>query len=182
MDESTHISRVQTLDGRTWELLVVEHQEAVFRLAYLLLGDAHEAEDVAQETFLRAFNARERFDSTRPARPWLLRITADLASNRRRSLGRYLATLRRFGQAVPHITPDVSQSSQEQANARELWQAVRTLKQADQEVIYLRYFLELSEAELAQALGVAQGTVKSRLHRALSRLRAIIERDYLDDR
>jgi RNA polymerase sigma-70 factor (ECF subfamily) len=63
-----------------------------------------------------------------------------------------------------------------------LWQAVRTLKQADQEVIYLRYFLELSEAELAQALGVAQGTVKSRLHRALSRLRAIIERDYLDDR
>jgi RNA polymerase sigma-70 factor (ECF subfamily) len=63
----------------------------------------------------------------------------------------------------------------EQLQAAELWQAVRRLAPADQEVIYLRFFLELPEAEMAAALDVAPGTVKSRLHRALKRLRAVVE-------
>ena len=62
-----------------------------------------------------------------------------------------------------------------QMQAQELWLAVRRLAPADQEVIYLRFFLELSEAELAATLGVAPGTVKSRLHRAVKRLRAVVE-------
>jgi RNA polymerase sigma-70 factor (ECF subfamily) len=62
--------------------------------------------------------------------------------------------------------------------SHELWQAIRHLRAADQQVLYLRYFLELSEAETARTLGIAQGTVKSRLSRALDRLRALIDRDY----
>ena len=73
-----------------------EHQQAVFRLAYLLLGDADEAEDVAQETFIRAYRALERFDASRPLRPWLLRIASNLASNQRRSIGRYFGALQRL--------------------------------------------------------------------------------------
>lgn len=65
-----------------------------------------------------------------------------------------------------------------QADAELLWQAVRKLGQRDQEVIYLRYFLELSVAESAEALEVAEGTVKSRLARALKRLHQVVERDF----
>jgi RNA polymerase sigma-70 factor (ECF subfamily) len=161
-----------------WEALVQQHQTAVFRLAYLLLGDADDAQDVAQEAFIRAFGALERFDSTRPLRPWLLRITANLARNRRRSLGRYVAALQRALRAEPEPVLVVEQATLQQIDAQQLWQAVRRLNPPDQEVVYLRYFLELPEAEMAAALDVAPGTVKSRLHRALKRLRAVVEADF----
>ena len=166
-----------------WEALVQAHQEAVFRLAYLLLGDADDAQDVAQEAFIRAYRALERFDSTRPLRPWLLRITANLARNRRRSVGRYVAALQRALRAEPDPVSafsamPVEHATVQQLQAQELWQAVRRLNEPDREVVYLRFFLELPEAEMAAALGVAPGTVKSRLHRALKRLRAVVETDF----
>lgn len=161
-----------------WEALVAHHQEAVFRLAYLLLGDADDAQDVAQEAFIRAYRALERFDSTRPLRPWLLRITANLARNRRRAMGRYVAALQRAWRAEPEPVVHVERATVQQLDAQQLWQAVRRLSAADQEVIYLRYFLELPEAEMAAALDVAPGTVKSRLHRALPRLRAVVEAEF----
>jgi RNA polymerase sigma-70 factor (ECF subfamily) len=162
-------------ESDAWEALVRTHQQPIFRLAYLLLGDADEAEDVAQETLIRAHQALARFDADRPLRPWLLRITANLAHNRRRSVQRYLEALRRTFLGAPSFVDPVEHQGEE---ARELWQAIRHLRAADQEVVYLRYFLELSEADTARALGVAQGTVKSRLSRALGRLRALIDRDY----
>ena len=72
--------------------------------------------------------------------------------------------------------PAIQQAAHEQAEST--WRAVRQLPPRDQEVIYLRYFLELSVAEVAQVLGVAEGTVKSRTHRALGRLRTVIEADF----
>jgi RNA polymerase sigma-70 factor (ECF subfamily) len=72
---------------------VRQHQEGVFRLAYLHLEDPEEAADIAQETLLRAFRALHRYDSARPMRPWLLSIAANLARNCRRSLGRYGSAL-----------------------------------------------------------------------------------------
>ena len=76
------VRRAANGDAAAWEPLVRAHQEAVFRLCYLLLGDPDEAEDVAQETFLRAWKHLRRFDATRPLRPWLLSIASNLASNR----------------------------------------------------------------------------------------------------
>ncbi|MCZ7573186.1 MAG: sigma-70 family RNA polymerase sigma factor [Ardenticatenaceae bacterium] len=178
MNESTLIARARQGDGAAWETLVRQHQEAAFRLAYLLLGDAVEAEDVAQEAFIRAFRALDRFDTARPFRPWLLRIAANLARNRRRAIGRYLTAVRRLVRATPEPTTTVESRSQQAWSAQILWRAVRRLGRTDQEVIYLRYFLELSEAEAAEALGVARGTIKSRLHRALERLRTVVEREF----
>jgi RNA polymerase sigma-70 factor (ECF subfamily) len=158
------------------------HQESAFRLAYLILGDAAEAEDATQEAFIRAYHSLHRFDASRPMRPWLLSITANLARNRLRSAARYLAALQRFMRQEPPgaaRTPgEPPPALAEKQQAQDLWQAVRRLSQPDQEVVYLRYFLELSEAETAQTLGVPAGTVKSRLHRAVRRLRGVVEQDY----
>lgn len=173
--ETDLISRARQGDETAYEMLVQEHQEAVFRLAYLLLGDPGDADDVAQETFIHAFKALDRFDTTRPVRPWLLRIASNLASNRRRAMRRYLSALERMVRADPDALASKEDSPKWDAQA--LWQAVRQLERADQEIIYLRYFLELSELEIAETLGIAQGTVKSRLHRALGRLRTVMGKD-----
>lgn len=168
---------MQRGDAEAWDELVQAHQQAVFRLAWLMLGDADEAEDAAQETFINAYKARGRYDPSLPLRPWLLRICANVARNRRRSMARYFAALRR---ALLHEPEPISiaERGMQNIDAQALWQAVRRLKHDDQVVIYLRYFLDMPEAEMAGALSVAQGTVKSRLHRALARLREVVQRDF----
>jgi RNA polymerase sigma-70 factor, ECF subfamily len=162
-------------DTAAWEALTRLHQEPVFRFAYLLLGDPDEAQDVAQETFIRAYYSLRRFDEARPLRPWLMSIAANQSRNRRRTIGRYFAALTRFSRQLPATDPPPTKD-----DSQLLWQAVQRLKPDFQRAIYLRYFLEMPEAEMAEALDVAAGTVKSRLHRALEALRAVIERDYPD--
>ncbi len=171
---------MQRGDAEAWDALVREHQQAVFRLAWLMLGDADEAEDVAQETFINAYKARDRYDSSLPLRPWLMRICANVARNRRRSAGRYLAALRRtlLNESESFKMIEVAERGMKNIDAQALWQAVRRLKHDDQIVIYLRYFLDMPETEMAGALNVAHGTVKSRLHRALARLREVVQRDF----
>jgi RNA polymerase sigma-70 factor (ECF subfamily) len=177
LDESTLIRQAVNGDAAAWESLMQQHQESVFRLAYLLLGDPDDAEDAAQEAFLRAWKYLKRFDATRPLRPWLLSITANLARNRKRSAGRYFAALMRAFRDEP-ATARIEEKSLQNMEAGELWHAVQNLNMAEQQIIYLRYFLDLSVNETAQALQVAEGTVKSRLSRALEKLRSIIQQDF----
>lgn len=177
-DEAHLVQLARRGDAYAWESLVRAHQEPVFRLAYLILGDPDEAEDAAQEAFIRAYRALERFDLQRPLRPWLLSIGANLARNRRRSIGRYFAALRRRAQMEPPNASGAEEQSSKKWQAQQVWQAVQQLSQSDQQVVFLRFFLELSVEETAQAIEVAPGTVKSRLHRALERLRTIIDKDY----
>ncbi len=155
-----------------------EQQEAIFRLAYLLLGDAGDAEDVAQEAFIRAFRYLNTFDSSRPLRPWLLGITANLARNRRRSIGRYVYHLARMARLTPPDVIDPEQETTRRAEATLLWKAVRRLSADDQEIIYLRYFMDYSVDEVAETLNIAAGTVKSRLSRALERLRGVAREEF----
>ena len=157
---------------------MLAHQEPVFRLAYLFLGDPDDADDITQETFLRAYHNLKRFDRTRPLRPWLLSIAANLARNRHRSVARYLAALTRSFRAEPRASLDLERHAAHHQDAPHLWEAVRQLNTDDQQIIYLRFFLDLSTAEAAQALRVAEGTVKSRLNRAVGRLRLIIKNDF----
>ncbi len=173
------IQRALQGDEAACQEIVDAHREAVFRLAYLLLGDADDAEDVTQDTFIRALRYLHRYDPERALRPWLLRITANLARNRRRSLGRYWAAVQKLaGLAAVDATPTPEGRSAQAEEAHALWQAVRLLKSHEQEIIYLRYFLDLSVTETAEALGIQPGTVKSRLHRALKRLREVVEHDF----
>jgi len=177
LDEPTLIRHAVHGDAAAWEPLVLAHQQAVFRLSYLLLGDPDDAEDIAQETFLRAWKHLKRFDATRPLRPWLLSIASNLASNRRRSAGRYFAALTRAFRDEP-TSNNMEEKSAQHMQANDLWKAVQTLHVADQQIVYLRYFLDLSVAETAEVLQIAEGTVKSRMSRALEKLRHTIQQDF----
>ena len=177
--EAEWIRAAASGDDAAYQRLIETYREPVFRLAYLISGDANEAEDVAQDTFIRAHRALPRFDATRAFRPWILRIAANAARNRRRSAGRYWNALQRLASQSPREpAPSIEQRAIQNADAEALWRAIRRLKPAEQEIIYLRYFLNLSGQETAEALNIGPGAVKSRLHRALKRLRALIESDF----
>ncbi len=154
------------------------HQGIAFRTAYLIAGNADDAEEAAQDGFVKAYRALGRFRRGAPFRPWLLQIVANEARNRRRSAGRRASlTLRaadevRPGDAVP--SPEAAVLSDERRV--ELLSAVNGLREEERLVVGCRFFLGLSEDETAQALGLRLGTVKSRTARALARLREEVER------
>lgn len=176
MNEHTVVAQARQGSDEAWAQIIQTYQAAVFRLCYLILANAEDAEDVTQETFVRAHRFFERFDENKPLRPWLLQIARNLARNRQRSLRRYWGALRRFVETTPpRATLPPETRTEAEARAVRLWQVVGRLKAQDQEVIYLRYFLDLSTAETAETLAVAEGTIKSRLHRALERLRVEVE-------
>ena len=140
----------------------------------MLARNAADAEEAAQDAFVKAWRALPRFDRTRPFRPWLLAIVANEARNRRRAAGRREAlALRAFAHgagAEGAPSPELALLVAERDGA--LAAAVQRLDERDRQVIACRYLLELTEAETAAALGCRVGTVKSRLSRALERLRA----------
>lgn len=178
MQEKELIQLARHGDNTAWAELVRLHQQAVFRLAYLHLGDAAEAEDAAQDCLIRAFRSLRSFDDERPLRPWLLRIVSNLALNRKRSAGRYWAALQRAVRDEPLTADSPVAGAETKQQSEELWKAVQKLPGNMQNVLYLRYFLELSVDETALALEIAEGTVKSQTHRALERLQTIIKTEF----
>ncbi len=179
LDEQALVQLAVRRDIDAWELLVRAHQEVVFRLAYLFCADPDEAEDLSQETFIRAYRHIDQFDASRPLRPWVLGIAANLARNRLRSAGRYLAALSRFASKETDQGPrSIEDHSLERIEAQTLWRAIRRLGEDEQQLLYLRFFLEMPLEEVAESMSIPTGTVKSRLHRTLLRLKGVIERDF----
>lgn len=158
--------------------LVERYREVAFRTAWLITRNTAEAEDAAQEAFVKAFYALDRFRPGEAFRPWVLRIVSNEAKNRRRSVGRrerlamQLAQDRGSGDAAP--SPETAALGREERVA--LLEALERLREPERLVVAYRYLLELSEAETARALAIRPGTVKSRLSRALTRLRAELGR------
>ena len=173
LDESDLIGRAKRGDTHAYEDLVYAHQGIAFRTAYVIAGNAADAEEAAQDGFVKAWRALGRFREGAPFRPWLLRIVANEARNRRRSAGRRAhlalraATEQPSGGAAP--SPEAAFLTAEQRES--LLAAVNELPDDQRTVISLRYFVGLSEHETAEALGLPAGTVKSRTARALERLR-----------
>ena len=192
-DEKTHtraaeaaalIERARQGDQAAYGELVRDHQEIAFRVAFLITRSAPDAEDVTQEAFIKAWRALGRFRTDAPFRPWLLRIVANEARNRVRSNRRRREVpdpgVETGDRRQPYAEPvDPGPSPEERTLAaderRLLLAALDRLRDEDRLVIGARYLLDLSEAEMAEALGIARGTVKSRLSRAMSRLRAGLE-------
>jgi len=171
------IARAVRGDSAAYEEIVQRYQQVAFRTAYVITGSAPDAEDAAQEGFVKAYRALDRFRLDADLRPWLLRIVANEARNRVRSSGRRhqlelrLAEGFRPGDAAP--SPEAVAVAGDER--RRLLTMVNALSEEDRLVIASRYFLELNGEETAAALGIPEGTVKSRLSRALARLRARVE-------
>jgi RNA polymerase sigma-70 factor (ECF subfamily) len=173
LDESDLIARAQRGDTTAYEELVQAHQGIAFRTAYLLTGSAAEAEDAAQDGFVKAWRALGRFRPGAPFRPWLLRIVANEAHNRRRASGRRAHLALRAAAETPSgdAAPSPEAALLGSEDRQRLLEAVNGLPEDQRVVVALRYFAELSEEETAEALGLPRGTVKSRTSRALERLR-----------
>jgi RNA polymerase sigma-70 factor (ECF subfamily) len=152
---------------------VARHQGAATRLAAVIAGRA-DAEDIAQEAFVKAYRALDRFHEGAPFSPWLMRIVANEARNHRRSSGRRARLALRMI-PVDEQGPTAEDTVVVAHRRAALLTALDALPERDRLVLSCRFLLGLSEAETAAALDCAAGTVKSRTSRALERLRVRLE-------
>ena len=169
------VEKARRGDADAYGDLVRRYQALAIRTAYLVGGTDVDSEDAAQEGFIKAYAALGRFHEGAPFRPWLLRIVANEAINRRRARARRpTVTLEAVaGRASDVVSPEealLASSDRDRHLA-----AMGRLRDEDRTVIAYRYFLDLPEADIAVALDCARGTVKSRLSRALGRLREAID-------
>lgn len=142
----------------------------------LITGSAADAEEAVQDAFIKAHRALPRFRVEGQFRPWLLRIAGNEARNRRRAGGRRdRMALRLAGTGPGAVEPGPEAQAIAAEERRLLFDALAGLSEEDRLVISARHLLQLSVAETAAALGVSEGTVKSRLFRALQRLRVVLE-------
>lgn len=163
--------------ARWLERLVDAHGDDVLRLAFLYLRDRTQAEDLFQEVFLRAYTHADSFRGEAHPRTWLYRITINLCRDRLRSAGfRRLVVI--GDDAVASLLPPVSNTEEEalaEFDREELLGAVLRLPPEFREVILLYYINEMDVREVAAALDLTEGTVKSRLHRARLKLRSMLQ-------
>ena len=170
--EQTLLRRAREGDAAAYGDLARLHRPAALRVATVVLGATDGADDVVQLALERAWRSLHRFDIERPFRPWLLRIVANAARNDRRARGRHAALTTRAGVAESRLTPLTPEELAVDAEERLMvLEALSSLGAADRLVIALRHFEDLTEAEMADVLGCRPGTVKSRLSRAMARLR-----------
>lgn len=163
--------------------LVTDHQRMVYQLSLHLLGDPQEALDLSQEVFLRVFRTLGQFRGHSALRTWIYRIVVTQASNRRRwwrrrhqaqqvALDEHVASHGDLADGRPFSMPD--QVAEQQQTARQVWAALDTLPFDQRSILVLREIDGLSYEEIGYSLGVAVGTVKSRLARAREQLRTAL--------
>ena len=170
------------LDG-SFEELVVAHQRLVYGLALRVVADPADAEEVAQDTFVRAYHALAGYDAERVAamrlRPWLAQIALNLARNRRRRRPPPTRPLEDGdGQTMAVAAPAAGQPDQlaERRQEREqLAELLAGLPRGWREAVVLRHVEGLAYAEVAEVLGRPVGTVKTHVHRGVRQLRATLE-------
>jgi RNA polymerase sigma-70 factor (ECF subfamily) len=170
VSEQALILRARAGDEAAFTPLVETYQTAIYNLCYRMLGDAGEAEDAAQETFLRAYAQLHSYDSSRSFKTWLFSIASHHCIDRLRK--RRLIWLSIDDEALhPHpALRERTPGPEEQSMRREQSEAVQALlarlAPEDRKVIVMRYWYDLSYEEIAQTTGTTVSAVKSRLHRA----------------
>lgn len=168
MEDRVLVERAQRGERAAFAQLVERYQTPVYNLAYRMLGDANDAEDAAQETFLRAYARLKTFRTDQKFATWLLAIAAHYCIGRLRRRRFLWLSLddEALSDALPSDAPEPHDEVLRREDQREIEQLLERLAPAHRLVIVLRYWYDLSVAEIAQATGDSVGAVKVRLHRA----------------
>ncbi len=162
--ERARVRRAQAGSASDLEALFREHWPRAYRAAYLVVHDSAAAEDIAQEAFLAAVRALDRFDRSRPFGPWLHRIAVNRAIDWARA-----RTMRAESEAHEVAAPET------QLHDDALLAELAALEPDHRAVIVLRYLLEYTPGEIAELLELPRGTVNSRLRRGLDHLKERLE-------
>lgn len=166
-------------DEVAWQLLVERHSRRVLNIAYQFTGRRDEAEELAQEVFLRVFRSLRQFDLTTHFVPWLVRVSRNLCIDEHRSRAREKAALV-ADEVDPERTEDTGASPYRNLEEKELEQRVRRgLAELGEELrtaLVLRDLQGLSYSEIAEVLHLAVGTVKSRIHRGRLELATVLSK------
>ena len=177
-DEADWIRQARAGDQTAFGRLVVAYQTPVYNLAYRMLGNTAEAEDAAQEAFLRAYANLHRYDPQRPFRSWLLSIASHYCIDRLRRrriiwlpFEDEIATPIQLADASPNPEAVVSRHEREE----EIQSMLAALSPTDRAAITLRYWYDCSYEEIAKMLNLTVSAVKSRLHRARRALAEQVE-------
>jgi RNA polymerase sigma-70 factor (ECF subfamily) len=165
---------------RAFPDLVREHQNAVYSIALRLTGAPADAEDAAQDAFVRAYRALSTYDDERRralrVRPWLAAITVNVCRNRVRTASRRPAMGRLDATHEPASTGrSVGQVAEDRETAAELATALRRIPEPQRQAVVLHGAGGLTYREISEALGRPEGTVKADVHRGLRALRALLE-------
>jgi RNA polymerase sigma-70 factor (ECF subfamily) len=170
MEESEWIRAAQRGDQAAISHLVESYERLVYVVCYRMLGNATDAEDAAQESFMKAITNLDSFDVERPLRPWLLTITSNLCRDR---LRRRKPTLSLDGMGEDGAwewqagsSPNPEREVLRQEKEAQVQQVLETLKPLDRAVVTLFYWQDLSYREIAEATNLTESAVKSRLFRA----------------
>jgi len=170
--EHTLVRRAVDGDAEAFGELVARHRTSALRVATVVLGSPAGADDVVQDADLRAWRARATVDPERPFRSWYLHVVANAARNDRRARGRRAALeIRETSRAPIEPVADPAERAVTAEQRQAVLAAINRLGAPDRLVIALRHFEQLGEHEMADVLGCPAGTVKSRLARAMARLR-----------
>src|SRR5215207_6466723 len=168
-DERAWVRGAQAGSVSDLEALFKAHWPRAYRAAYLVVHDAAAAEDIAQEAFLAAVRALDRFDRRRPFAPWMHRIVVNRAIDVAR------ARALRCEVSAPERAAEAAAPAAGEQLSDELLDALRELSPEHRAVVVLRYLLDCTPGEIARALELPRGTVNSRLRRALDRLGPLLE-------
>lgn len=175
MDEKQAIQQLKDGDIRGLEFLVASYQVKAVRTAYLITRDTGLAEDIVQDSFLQAYRSIRGFDPTRSFEPWFMRSVANASVKALQRSARYteLDDDDSFAELIERVESVEAQVESAEIQGQ-IWDAMQKLSPRQRAVIVQRYFLEMSEAEMAEDSGTAAGTVKWLLNAARERLRGLL--------
>lgn len=178
VDEKQAIQRLKRGDIGGLEFLVNRHQVKGVRTAYLITRDFALAEDVVQECFVQAYRSIRGFDAARPFEPWFMRSVVNAAVKMMQKSARQVPVMDDVDESLFAKLISRVESVEMQVESREvqeeIWDAMQKLSPRQRAVIVQRYFLEMSESEMAKESGTAPGTVKWMLNAARERLRGLL--------
>ncbi len=169
MTDEQAVLRCQDGEHEAFRHLVEQYKDVLYGTALLMTGNRALAEEQVQEALLSAWRGIKGFRSGRPVKPWLVRILVNAIVSQRRKRAVPTVPLEDHNQADDDSHP--VEAVEAQFDRQAIRQALAGLNPDHRQVVVLRYFADLTVPQLAEAIGVREGTVKSRLHRALGQLR-----------